>query len=363
MAVSAQLRLAHDRFVAELEGTDEEVESTQYDLFTALDSYPDPDEALAALDELVQAHLDEGVREATDTASADAARQRASYLVRLYGAALEDFYNIVEAPLLAWETRFYRGRVALDLGRLDEAEELLRAATVGLAEEPALCAGSPWHFLGVALDRQGGRTREAVDAFRRAAELSAGLGEPGKAAESYDELGRLVAPDDPERGIQCFTDAAAQWRLAGDEDEATASEALAGRAAYEVVVAAYDSGDLDRRLRFAQLAHDLARGVDAELTGLCEFQQALVHFERMDLTATIPLLLSAGRTLERVEDPQVRAYGLLSLAIGHTLSVDVEAAEPFIRRALALAEQLDDDALVAQLLGMLASSCPDALRP
>lgn len=342
--------------MAVIEGTDEEFVSAQDTLIAALDAYADPDEALDALNELVATRLDVGLREATDETAEDDARQRASWLVRLYGAAAEDFYVAIELPLLAWEVRLNRGRLALDLDRLDEAEDLVRAAALGLAEEPELCAGSPWHLLGTALDRQGGRTEEAIDAFGRAAELSSGLGEPALAAESYDELGRLIAAEDPERAISCFTGAVAQWRLAGNEEEATASQALSGWAAYDVVRKAYDDGDLDRRLRFAILARELSLGIDAELTGLSELQQAIVLFERMDLTAATPLLTSAGRTLDSVDDHQVQAYGALSLALGHTLSVDLEAAEPAIRRALAMAEHLDDDELVAQLLEMLAAS-------
>ncbi|HEX8508887.1 MAG TPA: hypothetical protein VF635_05245 [Propionibacteriaceae bacterium] len=61
--------------MAELEGTDEMIESAQLDLFTALYSYLDADEASTALDELVLTRLGEGVRDATDTTTVNAARQ------------------------------------------------------------------------------------------------------------------------------------------------------------------------------------------------------------------------------------------------------------------------------------------------
>jgi len=76
----------------------------------------------------------------------------------------------------------------------------------------------------------------------------------------------------------------------------------------------------------------------------------------MELAAAIQLLRSAGRILERVDDPHIQAYGVLAFALGHTLNADMEAAEPTIRRALAMAEHLDDDALVTQLLGMLEAA-------
>lgn len=105
------------------------------------------------------------------------------------------------------------------------------------------------------------------------------------------------------------------------------------------------------------------RAWDAELTGIRELQETLVHFERMGIGATVPLLLSAGRILEGVEDPLVKTSGLLSIALGHTLRVNVEAAEPFVRRELAMAEHLDDNELVNRLPGMLAASAQMRERP
>lgn len=352
---SPELRGAHEALISAVDGDERHWRVALDRLATALDDYWDPDDALDALDALVGVELDTGVEQAlTDLAAGDTDSRSARH-VRIYAAMVEDLYESLDLPFAAWEMRFRRGRLALDLELVDEAVELLQTAAPALATSPEVYAGSPWHLLGVALVRQD-RTPEAIDAFELAASVSAEQSEHAMAAESLDEVARLVEERSPERSVRYYADAAEQWRLAGDAEEAGSSLALAGWAALDVVSTAYSEGDRVRRETFAKLAYDAGLDNDENLSAIAAVQLALVYVERFDPAPAIELLTVARATFERNGEGEMLAPCLAVLAAAHGLTADITTADALLRQALAMAEHLDDQALVAHLLGFLGNS-------
>jgi tetratricopeptide (TPR) repeat protein len=338
-----------------VDGDEQDWEAAFDGLAVALDAYDDPVEALDALDALVADQLDNGLERARADISAGDEKTPWARWIRRYAALLEDFYTSVDLSFAAWNVRFHRGRLALTLDLVDEAVELLHDAAPELALTPEVYAGTPWHLLGEALNRQG-RSREAANAFELAAAASTVQGEHALAAESLDELARVVEGEDPERSVELYSAAAKQWRLRGNEDEAKGSVALAGWAALEVVKSAYAAGDLGRREMYARLAYDGGSDVDEDVTALAALQLALLHTERADPAPAIELLTEALATFESNGEGEMVAYGLAMLAGAYTLAGDLASADAVLRRALAMAEQFDDQEMVAQLLGMLGAS-------
>lgn len=344
-----RLRQAHGRLWDALWGSDAELDAAVEAVAEALLEAEDLIEAVGELDDMVTAQLDQGLRIALDSG-----QDRDALGVRLYAACIEDLYTGLDWPFPAADTRLQRGQLALDLNLLDEAETLLREAATALDEDQDFHAGTPWHLLGEALRRQH-RNAEAVEAYARAAEISAACSAHGQAAESFDALAGLTVTTDPERAATAFERAAGHWRHVEEHAEADESEILAGRAAVELL-SGCDAADTERRERFARKAFEIGRRLDDDaLAAMGALQLGLVHLERLDAAPAIDVLQFGVESCERLTDRSLQALTLGMLAVAQLLRPDLAAAEHVIRRALALADHLEDQDFVDLLVTTLAS--------
>lgn len=354
---SDRLRTAHE-YVSDLTRPPDDWEPAVDRVLEALSCFPDSDDALDALDDLVQSRRAAWLDEAMAIGAESRVNSDAAYRVRWYCAVIEDLYSSIGTPVLGWEARQSAGLVALELGRAEEAEQLLRESAEALADYPDVYAGAPWHVLARAVGAQG-RVSEAAGLFARAAAVSAEQGEHALAGESLDARAGLMSDDDdPEQALVSYGDAADQWRLAGDEAEARGSRAAAGWAAMTASQRAYNRDDAAGSEVYAQLAHAAAQEVaDETLAALAALQIALFACGKADPGTAVELLEPYIGAFERTGDHETEVYLLTALGGAHTLLTNLSTGERLFRRALALAASVDEEttAAVAEMLAQLAT--------
>jgi hypothetical protein len=351
------LRDAHE-YVSDIARDPDDWQAAVERLLEALDCFPNSDDALDGLEALVDERREAWLDEAMAVGEEHRAESDAAYRVRWYCAVVEDLYTSIGAPILAWEARQSAGLVALDLGRPVEAEELLREAAEALSDHVEIYAGAPWHLLAQALAEQK-RIQEAATLFARAAAVSAAQGEYALAAGSLDARASRLSDEDPEQAFESYTEAADHWQLAGDESEARASRAAAGWTALTLSRQAYNRDDAVGSEAYAKLALAVGQDVaDEGLAAMSALQVALFAVSgHADPATAVDLLEPYVGVLDRLADRKFEVYLLTILASAHIMLTNLSAAERLLRRALALADSVDEEvtAMVAEMLATFAS--------
>lgn len=177
----------------------------------------DTDAAVLEFDSLVETRID-GLADAGDAERAD-----------LYGAAVQDFYEACELPVLSAYLGVHRGELMLAAGHGAAAEEVLREAHEVLSEHADPLRAASATLLGTACHDLG-RLSDAVRWLRRATELWREVGEEEQAencleAVSVAEIGLATEAAGRERYDECEPHAHRALEAADGRNEVLAASA------------------------------------------------------------------------------------------------------------------------------------------